>query len=309
MQQVNHIKVIPGLFVFKFWQYGEWIEVVVDDYLPTLNGKLAFLQSDSPNEFWTPLVEKAYAKLYGNYTLALDGGLIGSSMEDLSGGVAESYHDKESPAPFKVMLRSYQKKSMMGASIWTRPGETMEQISETGLAGGHAYTVTKVLEFEANGQKHQLVRIRNPWGNRIEWKGAWSDKSPEWDALSDTQKTDIGLLIEDNGEFFMTYRDFIKEFDGLDICHVSMNSFDEDNIGWHKQEVHGSWAKGTEVLHENPQYLVELKDTDADSDNICTCLISLLQVGGRRKRADGHGFETAFADIGKDLSSYFIELI
>ena len=226
-------------------------------------------------------------------------------MEDLSGGVAEKYYDNASPAPFKVMLRSYQKKSMMGASIGKRKGEDREQLNEMGLAGGHAYSVTKVLEFVADGQKHQLVRIRNPWGNRKEWKGAWSDKSPEWNALSDTQKTEIGLLIEDNGEFFMTYRDFIKEFDGLDICHVSMNSFDEDNIGWHKQEVHGSWAKGTEVLHENPQYLVELKDTDADSDNICTCLISLLQVGGRRKRADGHGFETAFAAIGKDLSSCF----
>ena len=275
-----------------------------------------FLQSDSPNEFWTPLLEKAYAKLYGNYTLALDGGLIGSSMEDLSGGVAESYHDKGSPAPFKVMLRSFQKKSMMGALIWTRPGETIEQINEIGLAGGHAYSVTKVLEFEVNGEKHQLVRIRNPWGtgvgqgleHGIEWKGAWSDKSPEWNALSDTQKNEIGLLIEDNGEFFMTYQDFIKHFDGIDICHVSMDSFDEDNIGWHKQEVHGCWSKGTsdgglENLHENPQYLVELKDTDADSDNICTCLISLLQVGGRRKRADGQSFETAFAPIGKNLSS------
>ena len=309
---LKYIKVIPGIFRFKFWQYGEWIEVVIDDYLPTSDGKLVFLQSDSPNEFWTPLLEKAYAKLYGNYTLALKGGQIRESMEDLSGGVAESYDLKESPAPFKVMLRSFEKKSIMGAGIKKKQGEEKEQFKKVGLYGSHAYSVTKVIEFEANGEKHQLVRVRNPWGDRKgpwkEWKGAWSDKSPEWNALSDTQKNEIGLLIEDNGEFFMTYQDFIKHFDGIHICHVSMDSFDEDNIGWHRQEVHGSWLKGTsdggfQNIHENPQYLVELKDTDADSDNICTCLISLLQVGGRRKIADGQSFESAFAPIGKNLSS------
>ena len=86
----------------------------------------------------------------------------------------------------------------------------MEQINEVGLAGGHAYSVTKVVEFEANGQNHQLVRVRNPWGNHVEWKGAWSDGSDEWKALSDAEKSEIGLLNEDDGEFFMTYQDFIK---------------------------------------------------------------------------------------------------
>jgi len=168
------------------------------------------VKSNSPDEFWSALLEKAYAKLYGNYTLALDGGLIGSSMEDLSGGVAESYHDKSNPAPFKVMLKAYKQRSMIGALIWTREGEGMEQINEIGLAGGHAYSVTKVLEFEVDDQKHQLVRIRNPWGNEIEWKGAWSDDSEEWKALPDTKKFEIGLQKEDDGEFFMAYQDFIK---------------------------------------------------------------------------------------------------
>jgi len=27
---------------------------------------------------------------------------------------------------------------------------------------------------------HQLVQIRNPWANEVEWNGPWSDLSPEW---------------------------------------------------------------------------------------------------------------------------------
>ena len=57
-----------GIFRFKFWQYGEWKEVIVDDQLPTVYNQLIYCRSTTHNEFWPALLEKAYAKLVMSFT-------------------------------------------------------------------------------------------------------------------------------------------------------------------------------------------------------------------------------------------------
>ncbi|XP_078458797.1 calpain-9-like [Lampetra planeri] len=111
-----------GIFHFRFWRYGEWVDVVVDDRLPTLKGKLAFVRSCESNEFWGALLEKAYAKVCGSYE-ALRSGRFTEALVDFTGGVKEHYLLGEAPPPhlWLFLKRAENAGSLMGAATHPRP--------------------------------------------------------------------------------------------------------------------------------------------------------------------------------------------
>lgn len=51
-----------GIFKFKFWRFGKWRQVLVDDLIPTKDGVPIFNHSKDKDEWWPVLLEKAYAK-------------------------------------------------------------------------------------------------------------------------------------------------------------------------------------------------------------------------------------------------------
>jgi hypothetical protein len=69
---------------------------VVDDYLPVFpDGRLVFCSNKrEPNEFWSCLLEKAYAKLSWSYE-GLEAGQTTDGLIDMTGGIEETYEIKE----------------------------------------------------------------------------------------------------------------------------------------------------------------------------------------------------------------------
>uniref|UniRef100_A0A669EBN0 Calpain-2 catalytic subunit n=1 Tax=Oreochromis niloticus TaxID=8128 RepID=A0A669EBN0_ORENI len=292
-----------GIFHFQFWQFGEWVDVVVDDRLPTRDGKLLFVHSAEGSEFWSALLEKAYAKVYGSYE-ALTGGNTIEGFEDFTGGIAETYNLKEAPANlFHVIQRALSLGSLMGCSIDITSACETEAVTSLKLVKGHAYSVTGAEEVHFKGQQVQLVRIRNPWGE-VEWTGPWSDGSSEWSHVTEDEKLKLNNVAED-GEFWMSYSDFIRNFSKLEICNLTPDTLTSDDVGrWNYCQFEGMWRVGSTAggcrnhsatFPSNPQFLLRLEDVDdnpLDGKHGCTFLVGLMQKDGRRLMKVNPNLET-----------------
>ncbi|KAG9508777.1 Calpain-A, partial [Fragariocoptes setiger] len=285
-----------GIFHFRFWQFGKWVDVVIDDRLPTTDGKLLFVRSHDDSEFWAALLEKAYAKLHGSYE-SLRGGSTLEATVDLTGGLTEFFEIQSAECPsnlFNILLKGFERQSLIGASIEAQDDSELEHKLANGLIKGHAYSVTSVIELPYQGRSIPLLRLRNPWSGTSEWNGPWSDRSTEWSRIPDHEKRRLGLTFEADGEFWISFQDFKRNFTRVEMCNLGPDAVEDDKRRtWYAQMFEGSWVAGISAggcrnnLHTfsmNPQYVFTLVDHDKnDGEDVCTCIVALMQKHKRSK--------------------------
>ncbi|XP_028623579.1 calpain-9 isoform X4 [Grammomys surdaster] len=285
-------------FVWKrpgFWQHSEWLDVVIDDRLPTFRDRLVFLHSADHNEFWSALLEKAYAKLNGSYE-ALKGGSAIEAMEDFTGGVAENFQIREAPEDFyEILEKALKRGSLLGCSIDTLNASESEARTPFGLIKGHAYTVTGLDQVNFHGQRIKLIRVRNPWG-QVEWNGPWSDSSPEWRSVNLEEQKRLGHTALDDGEFWMAFEDFKTHFDKVEICNLTPDALEDNALHRWEVTIHqGSWVRGStaggcrnflDTFWTNPQIKLSLTERDEGQEG-CTFLAALMQKDRRKLKRFG----------------------
>ncbi|KAG6809999.1 hypothetical protein H0H92_013781 [Tricholoma furcatifolium] len=241
-----------GVYGFIFFRDTAWVTVIIDDLLFTSipkfeelrseeqrlyhndkenynrsarrTGKsLFFAKSGTHGETWVPLVEKAYAKLHGNYA-SIDGGFAGEAIEDMTGGITSFIYTKENvttsiqdildlDAFWTNELRRANEDRLFGCAFdnlnTARSG--LSNVTVNGLFSGHAYSVLRAIEY----RDKRFVVVRNPWG-RGEWTGPWSDGSREWTPDWLPALSVLKHKFGDDGQFVMEYKDFIENWEQIE---------------------------------------------------------------------------------------------
>ncbi|KAK1797096.1 hypothetical protein P4O66_008485, partial [Electrophorus voltai] len=254
----KHPYLYAGIFHFRFWRMGQWMDVVVDDRLPVSeDGTLLFCRSASPREFWSALLEKAYAKLNGCYE-ALEGGNTAEALVDFTGGVSEllsldqealSQHAEQRRALFQMLAKAHSRKALITCSIRPAEGELVESVLDCGLVKGHAYSVTEIRKIRlgetllgiCGTSRIYMVCMRNPWG-MANWTGAWSQGSLQWQRTERSEREKMGLVVRDVGEFWMEFGDFCHYFTDMVVCRLVKRSLLWTRHRWREECLLGEWT-------------------------------------------------------------------
>ncbi|KAJ7720017.1 cysteine proteinase [Mycena metata] len=233
-----------GVYGFVFWRDVRWVSVIVDDLLYTSVPKyeelsipekalfqndkdryntsapkgshtLYFSRSGKLGETWISLVEKAYAKVHGDYG-SLSTGYCSEGVEDLTGGVSSFIQSKDildKDKFWKDELSNANRDRIFACSFQglnpARHGDYNATIS--GIRGKHSYAVLKTLEYKGK----RFLMIRNPSGH-AGWTGPWSDGSKEWTSEWMGALPLLGHAFGDAGKFVMEYTDFLSCFTQVD---------------------------------------------------------------------------------------------
>ena len=242
---------VYGVYTVRLYNKSkkQWEKITVDDKIPCnkTSGKPMFAQSK--NEIWPLILEKAFAKFVGDYSL-LKGGCVAWALQAMTGDQVMKFaqtdrvwqkqnmitmintnqpqtqtqtqtqkgvgfigsSEKYTECEMFEIFKEYDKQNSMLAAYILNNSEWKKS---NGIVAGHAYSILRVEEIG----NVKLLQLRNPWG-RFEWNGMWSDKSDMWDKHPYV-KMRLGNTIKDDGTFWIDWYNFQSIFTDVDVCHRS----------------------------------------------------------------------------------------
>lgn len=221
---------------------GNWTPVIIDDNIPTRStGGQTFpaFSHSTTGEGWVALLEKAYAKVHGNYK-AIESGWPEETLRDLTGAPYEVvFREQEAVKIWKTICDAKRARFILSCCTPQNPEE-----SETNplLPPGFAFSILDAREVASTRGTERIICVRNVWGHPG-WEGDWGANSKLW---TPQLKKEVGSLFGKEDCFWVFLQEYLEIFEATivlkhnpDYFYSSVNfSLDENSTGLMRLRVH-----------------------------------------------------------------------
>ena len=170
----------------RFYIRGKpWVLTVNEQMLfQYSNPRLVFTQPPTDEKsMWGPIIEKAWAKMKGNYLIS-EGGFVENGFHYLVGIPAFRYDtaDITTTAEAETAFANIQITDAANYLIAAgTAGSGNDQLTNPcGIAQSHAYSIVAAFEMvDAARTTHKCLLVRNPWGT-ANYNQEWSKDDTNW---------------------------------------------------------------------------------------------------------------------------------
>ena len=250
-----------GVYTCRFYVDGEWVEVLTDTLLPCGRDDSTgyfvpcYSRGSTNNEFWIPLVEKAYAKAVGSYEAILNIKpheallhLTGGSVQQMD---LHEHHDSAASRRMMETIKWKQLKSYFDHhTLVLAMGISKEELAE--LDGTKEAEEAK--QKDANKEEEEKDILAEIPGSDKESKanddssvGTWDDSTRKTSMIDeiDEEHVDRDLLV--SGRLY--YIQCFKEIGPHKLVLVN-DPYGESLWEGHWSENSSKWDDFPEVLYE-----------------------------------------------------------
>eukprot|EP00929_Paragymnodinium_shiwhaense_P075134 TRINITY_DN38414_c0_g1_i1.p1 TRINITY_DN38414_c0_g1~~TRINITY_DN38414_c0_g1_i1.p1 ORF type:complete len:894 (-),score=162.22 TRINITY_DN38414_c0_g1_i1:266-2947(-) len=271
-----------GVYLVRLCDGGEWRYEVMDGLFPCSRHRMLAFSGARRNQLWVPLIEKAYAKLRGNYE-AVEGGTPAeglrlftgwpSIVQELQAAATSRGRSDDQAQAFRMqavcpyvdedllwtrLVSAFDSQLIICGSCGHVDGITDQQYRSAGLSPSHCYSIVRMAT--AGQGTIRILKLRNPWGTGRKWNGRFSDEDLEsWtpELKAEVGEDDLGA----EGVFWMMLQDVRRFFNSITICPY--------REGWAEARRMGSFPASAVSGHQ-PAFLLT-------SDLPVEVLLSLMQ--------------------------------
>jgi len=157
-----------GIYALDLFALMMPVTITIDDRLPLKKDKIGkpfFAKVGRDLSLWSPLFEKAFAKLHGSYD-TMWAGNTNEGLNTIAGSpgytIETTEHDDDSLWQLLSMQDRQNAMITMGS---------VNDENDIDLVNNHAYAFLRTIKLSTG---ERLVQVRNPWGTE-KYSGPWSD--------------------------------------------------------------------------------------------------------------------------------------